>query len=161
MKTELIGAKITFHRETLAECLTDVNRTLLEAHWSEIAPHQDISLDPDYDAYFRLEEAKCLRIYTLRDDGVTQGYAVFIVLPNMKYRHSLQATADLLYLVPPLRKQMLGARFVQWCDEQLSREGVQIVRHSVERTYDFSSLLERLGYEQEQTVYCRRLDRRP
>jgi hypothetical protein len=153
------GHTIVFKQETLAQCLDDHTKALLQMHWSEVAPDQDLPLDPNYDTYYKLEEMGALRIFVLRQEGLVQGYAVFFVLPNMKYQTSLHATADLLYLVPWLRKQMLGARFLSWVDDQLRKEGVQIVRHSVERTYDFGPLLERLGYEQRHVVYEKRLDR--
>ncbi len=56
---------------------------------------------------------------------------------------------------------MLGARFIQWCDEQLTAEAVQVVYQHVKLAYDFGSLLTRLGYEPIETVWGRRLDRVP
>jgi GNAT superfamily N-acetyltransferase len=154
-----VATGVTVRQETLAQCLDDHTRTLLLMHWTEVAPHQDIPLDPDYDTYYRLEAAGCLRVYILREHGIAMGYAVFTVLPNMKYRTSIHAMADLLFLAPHLRKQGLGREFLAWVDDQLRAEGVQIVRQGVERTYDFSSLLDSLGYELEGRVYARRLDR--
>lgn len=154
-----LGLGVTFQRETLARVLDDHTKGLLLLHWQEIAPHQDIPLDPDYDLYARLETIGCLRVYVVRHEGLAMGYAVFTVLPNMKYRTSLHASADLLYLAPVLRKQGVGRAFLGWVDEQLRAEGVQIVRQGVERTYDFAPLLESLGYELEGHVYARRLDR--
>jgi len=151
------GHTVVFQQETLAECLDDHTKALLQMHWSEVAPHQDIPLDPSYDSYYKLEEMGALRIYVLRQEGLVQGYAVFFVLPNMKYQTSIHATADLVYLVPWLRKQTIGAKFLGWVVGQLQKEGVQIVRLAVAPT--FGPLLEQLGYEQKQVVYEKRLDR--
>ena len=158
MAIERLTADLTMGQETLAECLNDDTKALLLLHWSEIAPHQDLPLDPDYDAYARLEQAGCLRCYVLREQGIAVGYAVFLVMRNMKYQTSIHATADLLFLLPRMRKQLYGARFLSWCDDQLRAEGVVIVRHCVERTYEYGPVLERLGYEQEQVIYAKRLE---
>lgn len=172
MALEHLTAQITMGQETLAECLDDQTKALLMLHWQEIAPHQDLPLDPNYDGYAYLESCGMLRCYILRDAsqgtlrvgdterGLIQGYCVFMVTPSLKYKTVIEAHADLLWLAPRLRHQMLGPRFMGWCDEQLAKEGVTIVRHAAERTLNFGSVLQKLGYEFEQHVWCRRLDTR-
>lgn len=158
---EHLTADLTMGQETLAECLTDETRALLLRHWQEVSTTPDIPLDPDFAAYAALEEDGILRCYILRDQGVIQGYAVFMVSQSIKYQTVTDAYCDLLYVAPRLRGQMVGPRFLQWCDEQLAKAGVQLVRHCVQRTRDFGPVLTRLGYEPEpeQMVYLHRLDR--
>ena len=150
---------VCFQTETLDAVRGEV-LPLLQAHFEEIAHFQDIPLDPEWEVYDALEMNGALRIYTVRDNDATLvGYAVFFVRRSPHYRGSLQAVQDILFLVPALRGQMLGARFVRWCDDQLRVEGVQVVRHHVKAAHDFGPLLERLGYELEDRIYVRRLDR--
>ena len=159
MALEYLTPHLTMGQETLAECLDDQTKALLLLHWQEIAPHQDIPLDPNYAVYVDLEDRGFLRCYIVRDHGIVQGYCAFVVVQSRKCQTSTEAFCDVLWLVPRLRRGRLGIRFLTWCDEQLAKEGVQVIRHFVQRTYDFSPILTRLGYEQEQTVYARRVDR--
>ena len=70
---------------------------LLEAHWQEIAHYKDIPLDPDFDAYFRAEDAGMLRVFTARDENdVLIGYAVFLIRFNIHYKSSKQALQDVI-----------------------------------------------------------------
>ena len=159
MAMEHLTADLTMAQETLAECLTEPVKDLLLLHWTEIAPHADIPLDPNFAGYEALEASGVLRCYILRDQGIVQGYAVFMVVYALKYQTSKEAYCDLLFVMPRLRGGLIGARFLQFCDEQLAKEGVVVVRHCVERTYDYSKTLLRVGYEPEQSIYCKRLDR--
>lgn len=158
MALDLLAAQITMGQESLAECLHAQSKALLAQHWAEIATQPDIPLDPWFAGYEDLETRGFLRCYVLRDEGLVQGYAVFLIQQSLKYQTSREAYCDLLYLVPRLRRGLMGSRFIQWCDQQLSKDGVQVVRHHVQRTRDFGPVLLRLGYEQEETVYSHRLD---
>ena len=158
MTTAQITPTLLFRRESMSESLTDENKRLLEAHWAEVALDKDWPLDPDYAAYEALERDGYLRVYVIREAGQAVGYAVFIVMRDSKCQTVLAATAELLYLIPSLRRLGLAGRFVQWCDEQLAHEGVTVVRHGVQTAKDFGLMLESLRYRQEQIVYSRRLD---
>lgn len=148
---------LTLQRETADAFIADA-APLLEAHFQEIAHYPDIKLNPDYDVYRQMEAMGALRVFTLRDEGVLRGYAIFLVRANVHYSDSLQAVQDVLFLEAPLRKQALGARMIEWCDEQLRRESVQVVHHHVKLAFNFGPLLERLGYEPVEMIYSRRLD---
>jgi GNAT superfamily N-acetyltransferase len=139
-------------REAIAEAMP-----LLVAHWQEIAHYQDIPLDPDIDAYLRMEKQGLVRAFAARRDGRLIGYAIYFVKHNPHYQASLQASQDILYLDPDHRGQ--GLRFVRWCDEQLAAEGVQAVYHHVKASHNFGPALARMGYELVDLIYARRLDR--
>jgi GNAT superfamily N-acetyltransferase len=149
---------LTLQRETADQFIPDA-APLLAVHFQEIAHFQDIKLNPQFDIYRQMDQMGVLRVFTLRDRGVLRGYAIFMVRENLHYGDSLQAVQDVLYLDAPLRKQMLGARLIQWCDEELKREGVQVVYHHVKRAFNFGPLLARLGYEEVESIWSRRLDR--
>lgn len=148
---------IIFSQEQFRADLWREATPLLIAHWREIAHFQDIQLDPDLTLYHAAQEAGMVRCYTARDAGVLVGYAIFFVRTNPHYRRSLQATQDVLFL-DPSRRGLTGARFIQWCDEQLQAEGVQAVYHHVKAEHNFGSMLERMGYELVDLIYARRLD---
>lgn len=159
METEKIAEHLTFQEEKASDLFTEA-KPLLEAHWAEIATWQDIPLDPDWDVYTLAETAGNVRTYTFRDHGELKGYAVFFVRPAVHYRGSVQATQDIIWVAPEYRKQLLGARFLLWCDERLLANGVQVVFHHVKLTHDWGKSLDRLGYQALETIYGRRLDGR-
>jgi hypothetical protein len=140
---------------------------LLKAHWATIAHYPDIPLAPDVRVYENAQRQGMLRIYTLRvtDDArpiplryALRGYYVCFVRPNPHYMHSLQAVQDILYLDPSLRKGWEAKRFIDWCDQQLASEGVQVVYQHSKAQHDFGILLERMGYDKVDIIYARRLD---
>lgn len=130
---------------------------LLYAHWREIATWQDIELNPDLDSYEALEEAGMLRVYTAREDGKLVGYAAFFVRTNMHYSDSLQAQQDVLFLAPSHRKGTTGIRLIQRAEEELAKEGVQVVYHHVKVAHDFGPVLERKGYKLVEKIYAKRI----
>lgn len=133
---------------------------LLEAHWAEIARYQDIKLDPDVEAYERLEAEGKVRCYTARDGGALIGYAVFFVRGNLHYRNSLQAIQDVLFVLPQHRAGLAGVRLIKVAEERLKALGVQVVYHHAKRTNRVGELLERLGYELVDGLYAKRLDKK-
>ncbi len=158
--TATIVGRFTFQRESLKDVRAEVE-PLLKLHFAEIAHFRDIPLDVDWATYGDLERTGSLLIFTVRDGGALCGYCAVVVKFNLHYAASCQAVQDVVYLVPSLRKQMIGARFLEWVDEQLRAEKVQVVYHHVKHTHDFGPTLKRLGYESIETVWGKRLDRVP
>ena len=148
-----------FVQADVTEALIDEAMPLLEAHWREISHYPDIPLSVDRDAYVAAARAGFIRAYLCREEGALRGYAVYFVRRHMHYTSSLTAVQDVLYLAPELRGQALGAAFIQWCDEQLWAEGVQVVTHHVKLAHDFGPTLAALGYEHVEAMWQRRLDR--
>lgn len=137
----------------------DEIKPLLEAHWLEIAHYQDIPVKCDYGSYLKLEANGLLRIYTVRNSNLI-GYAIFVVAKSLHYNDSLQARQDVLYLAPEFRRGRIGIRFIDWCDEQLKAEGVQVVYHHVKDAAPaLGILLARRGYTLVDHIYAKRLDR--
>lgn len=157
-----------FQREALTTALHDEMRPLLDAHWQEISHYLDIPLDPDPSVYEAVQANGALRVYTVRDErgvDVNQnhsrliGYAIFFVRHNAHYKSSLQASQDILFLHPDFRGGFVGYRFIEWCDDQLREEGVQVVYHHVKQKHNFGPMLEHMNYELIDLIYGRRLDR--
>lgn len=148
---------VRHQRERVAE-VWDEMQPLLVAHWDEIAHYHDIPLNIDREGYEAVERAGALRIFTVRADGQLVGYAVFVVRRNMHYLDSLQAVQDVLFLHPAWRRANVGRELIEFADEMLRRDGVQVVYQHVKLAYDFGPLLERMGYERIETIWGRRLD---
>lgn len=147
-----------FKREEYSEGLVAEIWPLLEEHYQEIAHFQDIPLAPDFEAYRNAEKLGVVRIFTARDQGRLDGYAIYFLRRNIHYQTSLQAVQDILFLSAGLRRGLAGYRFIKWCDEQLKKENVQVVYQHVKLAHNFGPVLERIGYEPVEVTYVRRLD---
>jgi len=148
LNKEVFGAE--FIRDVWRESLP-----LMHEHWDEIAHYKDIPLDPDFEQYKFLDDNKILRVFTIREEGKLIGYALFFVKPNIHYKSSLQAFQDVIFISKKYRG--IGKKFIKWCDEMLSREGVQIVHHHVKKDHNFGPLLNRMNYELVDLIYSKRL----
>ena len=157
--TRIIGP--TFQKAAFNSALVAEIAPLLEKHYHEIAHYQDIPLKPDWAKYQKGAELGVLRVYTIRHGCDLVGYMVFFVSLNPHYSSSLQAVVDIVYLDPSLRGKMIGYRFINWCDEQLKAEGVQVVVHHLKAKpeLNYGHMLERMGYELVDVLYCKRLDK--
>lgn len=146
-----------FTRELLDGKLWAELLPLLREHWLEVAPFQDIPLRPNVTAYAALEAAGILRVFTARDGaGKLYGYGVFLVIPDLNYSTSLQATMSVLYIDPQARG-LASIKFIAWCDEQLANEGVQVINQHVKAEHNFGKILERLGYKLINLSYSKKL----
>lgn len=141
----------TFHVEHAADVMAEI-KPLLDKHWCEIAHFKDVPLDPDYDAYLLAERRGVLRIFTARTDRLI-GYAVFFI-GNLHYKTSRIATQDILFLLPEFRG-FTGYRLIRFCDEELTKEGIDVIYHHVKLKHDFSPLLIHQGYVAVDTIYAR------
>jgi GNAT superfamily N-acetyltransferase len=152
-------ARVTFQRENLENFLDDA-RPLLERHWAEIAEYGDIALDPDVDRYQTLENAGCLRIYTLRLDHRLIGYAVFLLSAHLHYKSSTHAYGDVLFIDPEHRRGLLATRLIEYTETELRKDGVQVVHHHVKVQHPaLGVVLGRMGYRHVEQNFQRRLDR--
>lgn len=148
----------------LVLCAGDFSRlgeamALVEQHYAEVARDKDIPLDIDVERYRKLADGGYMRIYEARLDGKIVGYATFIIDLNSHYRGSLQAVQDVLYVEPSARGRMIGPRLVSYCDDQLAREGVQVVlQHQKLAHPALGVVLQRCGYEHSENLWVKRLD---
>lgn len=132
-------------------------KELSKLHYDEVAPYDDIPLNVNWEKLAILESCGVLKVYTMREDDVLIGYALFFVGFSIEYSDSLQATLSNIFIHPGYRG--IGTRFIRWCDNQLKMLGVQVVSHHVKAKNDYGVLLKRLGYAIMNIEYSKRLDK--
>lgn len=148
-----------FERVVISEkFITEVMWPLLERHYKEVSAFPDIPLKPDIEKYLKMQELGTLRCFVVYDeDGELIGYQVFFVNQNLHYSGSKQAIQDILYLEKSKRGLGTGKIFIEWCDQELKKERVEVVYQHVKTYLNFGPLLESLGYKHLENIYGRRL----
>jgi GNAT superfamily N-acetyltransferase len=150
---------LTFQREPAYALWYEIMPLLIE-HKEEIAHYHDIPLDPDIPAYNQCEEMGMLRCYTARLNGELIGYACFFVKHNMHYKGSLQGLQDVLFVAKAHRHGRVGYRLIKFSEEELRKEGVQVVyQHLKCNRPEIITLFHKMDYEDIDLIVAKRLDK--
>lgn len=133
--------------------------------WEEMEPlnkkhHEEINLfnDPleiDLETYIRSEEDGVFRIYTMRIDNELVGYSGYFIYRHPHHARSIHASQDVLFIRQDKRGH--GIKFIRYCEGELKKLGVSIVLQHVPLINDWSAVLIRMGYQQLETTYFRRV----
>ena len=146
---------IQFHAERISPDLIEEVLPLADIHFTEVDPFPE--LEANYTPNFYLLNNEHFRVYTARERERLVGYAFFVVQKHPHYDNSLQAQQDLLFLLPEARWGLTGLSFMKFCDEELKKEGVQVIYHYSSHHRDIGPLLQRIGYEPIQTIYGKKV----
>lgn len=129
---------------------------LIEQHWEEIALNKDkIKLNPNWDAYKKLEGIGAFRIFTARDEGKLVGYFAVFVEPNLHYQDHLFARNDVIFLQKEYRKGFCGARLIKFAEKCLKEDGVSVLMINTKVHKDFSPVLERMGFNKTEIIHTK------
>jgi GNAT superfamily N-acetyltransferase len=146
-------------RQEIFSIIADELQPLMEANHLEVRSYSDIPLHIDYPRYLAAEIHGLLRLYTVRTEADELiGYAAFLCAPGLNCCESLQAQHTGLYIAPEHRNGRTARLFIDWCDQRLKAQGVQVVSQSVPDRHNYGPLLVTLGYELKSHNYARRLD---
>lgn len=150
---------LTFQQERVTDLWDEVTPLLIR-HKDEVCHYKDFVLNPDVENYAAIEQAGGMRCYTARLNGDLIGYCALFVKHNLHYRDSLQALQDVLFILPEHRGSRAGLKLIRFCEEQLRREGVQVVmQHLKLATPKTIKLFRKMGYEEIDVIMGKRLDR--
>ena len=136
-------------------------RGLWQAHFREVASDQELApLDPDLEAYARLEAAGALHVLTMREGRVLAGYLVALVWPHLHHRSVCHAFFDLYYVRPAHRRWTAGIRLFREAARTLAARGVRRMitgtkLHSAPngRPLDVGPIFRRLGWVEMERQY--------
>ena len=115
----------------------------------------DKELDLDEDLYLELFDGGVFAPFTMRKDGELVGYCGFFLFMHNHHKTSLQAKQDVLFIHKDHRGY--GRSFIKFCDEKLKDIGVEFVHQCVSSHFDWSLVLEKIGYKKLETIYTRNL----
>jgi len=148
-------------QETLYDIVHEVD-SLLQMHYEEVALNKDRKkLLPKWEEYRVMEVIGKLVVYTARDDGKLIGYAAFFINTHMHYGEFTTAINDVVFLHPDYRKGSAGYKLIKYADDQLSnRPGIDHVFWHVKVKNDWTPILKRLGYVEEEIIAGKSLKRK-
>ena len=136
--------------ESLAQVMDEI-KTLSELHYGEVAEDKDsIPLSVDWGHYAGMERNQALRIYTARVDGALVGYNVFVLLYHPRYKTTLFAQNDVIFVHPEHRGRR--GEFIDFADEQLKADGVVKATYHVKIKHDWSPMIVGKGYSPQDIV---------
>ena len=146
---------VKYQQEFLDSVVEDI-KVLIESHWEEAEPNKDkIKLNPDWDAYYALQEQGKLNIFTARDEGVLVGYFVVFVAQHLHYKDHLFANNDLVYLKPSHRKGFTGIKLIKFAESCLKEDGVSVLLVSTKNHKPFHKLMRFLKFSPSETLYSK------
>jgi GNAT superfamily N-acetyltransferase len=151
------AAPPVFAVESFAAFYADA-ANLLRLHWDEVAPHKELlTLNPDLDAYDRLEKLGMLCVVTARQASELIGYVLLTMHNHHHYKHVKIATDDIHFLHPLQRKGSLGSRLIAAAEEEMKKRGVQLMAMRTKVASNHGRLFERRGYVAQDLIYTKRL----
>jgi len=149
-------ASATFREEAIIDTWPEA-LDLLRANHAETGILSKDDFDPDAERYFLMERAGITKLFTMRDAGSKLvGYGSLILAKShLHYPKKSYAHQDALYVVPEHRGR-IAVEFIEFQDERLKEEGVNIVdRNTVSRGPAFARSLTRLGYAEAEVKFIR------
>jgi len=145
---------IVFQREQAQDCFQEAIPLIVE-HGRELKYFDELKIEPEFARYEQLESLGLLRTYTARLDESLLGYAVFFFSPHLHFKRIIFANCDILYIHKNHRG--FGLRFIKWCVDQLKIDGANVVYFYVNRQFDYSPILKRIGFEHTDELYTKRI----
>ena len=146
---------VEYKQEFLDSVVLDAG-VLLEEHWEEVALNKDkIKVNPDWSAYYTLEEQGKLKIFTARYEGILIGYFVVFVSPHIHYKDHLFANNDLIYLSPKYRKGFTSVKLIKFAEKCLKDDGVSVLVINTKNHKPFHKLMKFLGFSPSETLYSK------
>jgi len=137
---------------------------LFHKHYLEASANLNEPLNVNWDMFRKLEKAGLEVCVTARHTGRLIGYAVYILIPHMHYKHLSIADSDVFFIDPRYRRGWVGIRLFQAAEGGLAVRGVKGVGQRVKLHVepgrggrDLGVMFRYLGYKAVETNYRKRI----
>ena len=144
---------ITFKKENW-DALYVEGFHLIEANGKEVDFFGE-PLDVDVQEYYDLCELGILNVYIARNESKIIGYCMFIMYTHNHHKTLKIAHQDVIYIDPKYRTA--GIRMIKYTEQELKKEGVDMILHGAPNISRLGAVLERLGYNEIEKLYTKRL----
>jgi hypothetical protein len=156
---------LKIERETFDRALFDEILPLAQKCWQESTAikadtcafygDREFQIEPDYDAYQKIEDAGSMVVITVRELGKLVGYLLGFSYRAMHHKHIIGGIADTMYLEPDHRTYapIVAARF----EKEMKDMGVGIIGWPTHENGPTYALLKTMGYVGDDVVMEKRL----
>ena len=138
------------YKDCLAEC-----QTYYQEHHDEVYGVDGPTLDPNYDMYHTLANARLLKTITCRKDGVLIGYVQYVLGYSLHYKTVLTAYEDIYYLKRSERKGRVGLDMFKYAENYLKSIGVSEIKCGTNLNVDNTKLFTYLKYQPIEKVFSK------
>lgn len=127
---------------------------LLQQHYQELTLNKEkVKLNVDWDKYQAMETSGSLVSLVARDSGTLVGYAAFFIYQHPHYKDLRVASNDVLFVDVQHRKgTTAGLKLIKQSEEFLRSIGVDKITWHVKKSNDWTPILTRMGYAQEEVI---------
>lgn len=147
---------ITFQLEPWGRYYGDPSRAAL---WQEhyeylaLAHKHEMEMSPDVASYELFEKAGMLQIIVARESGLMVGYSLFLIKRHLHYS-ALCGFEDSYFLTASSRNGLAGYKLLAATLKAIWARGCQRAYFMTKEFASVAALLERLGGEKMDEVYC-------
>lgn len=113
-----------------------------------------LPFDADWERYFEFEDRGILSVLTARKGADLIGFVACLALPHIQHRSEICCTVNSIFLAPEHRSGTVGIRMLKQAVADFQKRGVRLFRVPAMKE-QFGNILERLGFEVEETVYVK------
>lgn len=147
--------RLSFSLEKISDVWEETIDLVLANH-SETGYLPPKDLDPKLSTYESIEASGILKVFIARIDGKVVGYSTFLIWPHIHYPSKIFATQDVMFIDKDHRGPS-AVKFMRWQEQQLEGMGVNVILRHVSAKNDYSRTLSRLGYEETEKIFSRRI----
>jgi hypothetical protein len=148
-----LDLKIEFLFDILPEM-----KELTNFHYQEITLYKDkVKLNPDWEAYKKLENNNQFFLFTARINEELIGYSAFFLKPHIHYKDILVASNDVLFLKKEHRVGKVGLKLIKYSEQKMKELGANKITWHIKMSNDFRPILHRMGYIDEDIIVGRML----
>lgn len=147
----------TINREHICDFVAEIE-PLLRLHYAEIVGRDASEVEPDWDQYLALEQAKTFVAHVARDaqDHIV-AYACFFIVPDFHRRGRRLAQNDVFFVHPRNRDGALGPRMIGWCEKDMQQRGANEIIWSARAGTVLEKMLPVIGYENKERPWSKTL----
>jgi hypothetical protein len=144
---------MTYQKEFFTVILPEV-QPLNELNHQEV-PLFGAKLEIDVGCLMQMEEDGIYKVFTMRKNGELVGYCAFVLYHHPHHARLKVGDQDVIFIKKGCRGH--ASKFVQYCEKELKDMGVHITFQHSPKSKPWGKVLERIGYEELETTYFRRL----
>lgn len=151
---------ITVQKEAWRRCGREILPMWKSIHADETVAPEDrmLVVNPQVEAYARLEASRILTVFTVRDEGLLIGYALVCFLPDFSCKHLLMANVMIHFILPEYRRSGTGGKLFLAIEAEAKKRGADAVLAGNKAHLTHGAFFEHQAYHPYGTTYIKWMD---